>query len=185
MFPHRNYRLTIGTSQHFHTDANVASQKTSRDKSAVAEMLILNCGERSRFESWTQAGQRPSKLCPWFCFEPTPGSASHQSPKVIQQWREGNQRGREGERDEREKEREGEDRKGQVFQLSLQHLSDPSGSGGVLSRKPNKFLSPVSYVSCKFIFVFILSLLSASFLLPADRETTGNVSHIPVTFIQG
>lgn len=45
---------------------------------------------------------------------------------------------REGGRDERQKEREGEDRKGQVFQLSLQHLSDPSGSKGVLSRKPNK-----------------------------------------------
>lgn len=138
MFPHRNYRLTIGSSTTFSHRCKCCIVETSRDKCTITEMLILNCRERVQCESCTQAGQRPSKLCPWFCFEPNPGSASHQSPKVIQQWREGNQRGREGERDEREKQREGEDRKGQVFQLSLQHLSDPSGSKGILSRKPNK-----------------------------------------------
>lgn len=49
-------------------------------------------------------------------------------------------------RDEREEDRQGEDRKGQVFQLSLQRLSDPDGSEGALSREPNK-LQPVRNIS--------------------------------------
>lgn len=75
------------------------------------------------------------------------GSASSQLQEVLvtdlprsfnrgeRETREGG--GREGEMKERRGGR-GEDRKGQVFQLSLQHLSDPSGSGCALSEKLNK-----------------------------------------------
>lgn len=90
-----------------------------------------------------EAGPRPAGGPANFAL----GSASSQIQEVLvtnlprsfnSGERESREGGRERERDERRKEREGEDRKGQVFQLSLQHLSDPSGSKGVLSRKPNK-----------------------------------------------
>lgn len=85
------------------------------------------------------------------------GSASSQLQEVLvtdlprsfnrgeRETREGG--GRERGRDEREKGRErGRIEKGQVFQLSLQHLNDPSGSGCVLSKKLNKNITHCTHL---------------------------------------
>lgn len=72
----------------------------------------------------------------------------------------------------------GEDRKGQVFQLSLQHLSDPSDSDCALSTKRNKNITYCTYLLCSvssygFRFLCVLSSPSTYFFLIADREAAG------------
>lgn len=128
------------------------------------------------------------------------GSASSQLQEVLvtdlprsfnrgeRETREGG--GREGERWKREGEGEGEDRKGQVFQLSLQHLSDPSGSGRLLSKKIDKNITCYIHMSCAlqslftFHFLCALSSFSTCSLRPCWQRDCRSQSHIPVTFIQ-
>lgn len=80
------------------------------------------------------------------------GSASSQLQEVLvtdlpRSFNRGERESREGGgRDEREEGRDGgRIEKGHVFQLSLQHLSDPSGSGCVLSKKLNKNITYFTY----------------------------------------
>lgn len=120
------------------------------------------------------------------------GSASSQLQEVLvtdlprsfnrgeRETREGGgkerERGREGERererarvteeDESERgEEEGESR-GQVFQLSLQHLSDPSGSDCVLSKKRNKNITYCTYWLCSLWVLLPLCPLISLYTFP-------------------
>lgn len=179
-----NYRLTTGTS------VNRALSLTFFKKQLGALMTNMHRGQPPVPPVSTtgryQMNEQPCILCPWFYFKPTPGSASHWSPKVIQQQQEGNKR----------ETREGEggggevrwrDEGGQVFQLSLQHLSDQSGCG------PYKTLNKLKtahklHISCVPVWGPLAGVswspLRHAFLSQWWQRDCRSQSHIPVTFIQ-
>lgn len=132
------------------------------------------------------------------------GSASSQLQEVLvtdlpRSFNRGErERGREKpEREEGEmKERRGREKrgrtgkKGQVFQLSLQHLSDPRGSGCALSKKLNKNMTYCTCQPCSVILLWVslpLCPLISLYMFPSSqcwRRDCRSQSHIPVTFIQ-
>lgn len=150
-FPVRNYRLTTEHAQHFHRCwCKCFGIKNRKNRQGYNDGRVRREQRCNIPLAWPHRTSQPNGPANFAL-----GSASSQLQEVLvtdlpRSFNSGEREKPEREEGERERwkregEGEGEARKGQVFQLSLQHLSDPSDSGCILSQKLNKNITYCTY----------------------------------------